>query len=277
MKRSAQLILAEHVPAQVWYASAVLRELGRHPHYPPPPSVDTNSHPVDAALDVSMLFGYSANNIKAATDSVVRGDICPDAVLTLSRLYLATSAAMNTLGGDGSLHYAFRAVIRRHLEQLGPRTGVWEAVRDVAALVGRKAFELQCKAWSTAPWTADMSDWLASVPMWQLCNNKWWWLVTLRLTHRTWNKYERLTALRGAAARGGLLTVKRVASSDYVHKGLPAMMRWWKQPRTATYTLLSACVLTSHGGSRCKQQPAHQNCCLDRPLTRCSVRVLTST
>jgi len=56
---------------------------------------------------------------------------------------------MNTLGGDGSLHYSFRAVVRRHLEQLGPRTGVWEAVRGMSGLVGGDMSKLECcKAWT---------------------------------------------------------------------------------------------------------------------------------
>ena len=116
---STHRILAADVPAAVWNGSAVLRELGLHPDTP-----STQAHVdghVDGALDVSILFGYSATNIKAATDFVERGHICPASVRILSHLCLTTVAAMNMLGGDGSLHYSFRAVIRRHLEQ----NGVW--------------------------------------------------------------------------------------------------------------------------------------------------------
>ena len=168
---STQRILAADVPAAVWNGSAVLRELGQHPDTP-----STQAHVdghVDGALDVSILFGYSATNIKAATDFVERGHIRPASVRILSRLCLTTVAAMNMLGGDGSLHYSFRAVIRRHLEQDGPRTGVWEHVRDTPALVGGDVSGLKCKAWSSELWTVGMSTWLQSMSLRSLCDKQW--------------------------------------------------------------------------------------------------------
>ena len=207
---STHCITVNDIPPQVWYGSAVLREMGRHPHHPPPSHVDVDCRSADAALDVSVLFGYSTTNVTAAAAFVERGNICPASVRTLSRLCLSTVNAMKKLGGDGTLHYTFRAVVRRHLEQLGPRTGVWEAVRDTTALVVGDMSKLECKAWSTAPWTADMAQWLQSVSLDQLRDNEWWWLVQ----HRTWNRRERITVLRTAAARGSLITVKHIHSLE---------------------------------------------------------------
>jgi len=94
---------------------------------------------------------------------------------------------MNRLGGDGSLHYSFRAVICRHLEQNSPRTGMWEHVRDTTALVGGDVSGLKCKAWSSGLWMGDMSIWLGSMSLSALCDKEWWWLVKQALklhTHR---------------------------------------------------------------------------------------------
>ena len=208
-----QCITADDIPPQVWYGSAVLRELGRHPHHPPPSHVDVDGLPVDASLDVSILFEYSDSNMMAAEHFVERGEISPASVRTLSRLCLTTVAAMNALGGDGTLHYSFRAVIRRHLEQLGPRTGVWEAVRHTSALVGGGVCKLECKAWSTAPWTPDMAQWLQSVSLDQLCDNEWWWLMK----RRDLNRHERIAVLRAAASRGCTHTVKHICSPGASH------------------------------------------------------------
>mgnify|MGYP006902765953 CR=1 FL=1 len=73
---------------------------------------------------------------------------------------LTTVAAMD---GDGSVHCSFHAAIRRHLEQHGPLTGVWEHVRDTPALVDSDVSGLRCKAWSPALWTVDMGKWLRSM------------------------------------------------------------------------------------------------------------------
>ena len=210
---STQLIVAADVPNEVWYGSAVLRELGHHPHQPPPPPCSHvhNSH-VHAALDVSILFGYSTTHMEAAVDFVVHGHMRPASVHILSRLCLTTVAAMNTLGGDGRLRHSFRAVVRRHLEQHGPRTGLWEAVRGTPALVSGDVSGLKCKAWSTAPWTHDMSKWMQSVPMDRLCRNEWWWLVKRALKHHRCSRMDHTTALRAAAGRGNLVMVKQLCS-----------------------------------------------------------------
>ena len=190
---TTQRILAADVPAAVWNGSAVLRELGQHPDTP-----STQAHidgHVDGVLDVSILFGYSAINIKAATDFVERGHIRPASVRILSRLCLTTVAAMNMLGGDRSLHYSFRAVIRRHLEQNGPRTGVWEHVHDTTALVGGDVSGLKCKAWSSELWTVDLGTWLQRMPLRALCHKEWWWLVKQALKVRTHDLQDRTAAL----------------------------------------------------------------------------------
>lgn len=90
---------------------------------------------------------------------MVRGDIRPASVRILCRLCLTTEAAMKALDGERSRH-SFRAVIRRHLTYLGPRTGIWGHVRYTPGLVDGDACELECEAWSTAPWTQAMSDWV---------------------------------------------------------------------------------------------------------------------
>ena len=212
---STHVILAAHVPAQLWNASAVLHELGRHPscrrHEACTGDIDSDSH-VDDALDVSILFGYSAANVKAATDFVVHGHIRPASVRVLSRLCLTTGAAIRALGGDSSRHHSFRAVIRRHLEYRGPRTGVWECVRGGTALVAGDVSSLECMAWSTAPWTRGMSEWLRGVPVALLCRKGWWWLVERALGSAHCSRVSGEAAFVNAADRGYLLMVKHLCS-----------------------------------------------------------------
>jgi len=166
---------------------------------------------VDATLGVSILFGNSTTHTKAAADFVDAGHIRPASVSVLSRLCLDTTAAAdNTLGGDGSVYHSFRALIRGHLELYGPRTGVWDHVRDVIGLVGGDVCKLKCKAWSSALGMPAMSTWLRSVSLQQLCDNDWWWLVKRVLKHRTHSCDERTAAPRVAAERGNVHMVKHV-------------------------------------------------------------------
>ena len=201
----------------MWNGSDVLRELGQHPTTP---SAQADAvHRVDAALDVSILFGYSETHMKAAADFVDRGHIRPASVRILSRLCLTTEAAMDVLGGDGSLHHSFRAVIRRHLEEFGPRTGVWQHVCDSPALVHGDVLKLKCMAWSLAPWTVDMGEWLRSVSLQRLCDNEWWWLVKRVLKQRTFDLNNHNTALRVAAGSGNLRMVTHVCALRCVNVG----------------------------------------------------------
>ena len=212
-----QRILAADIPSTVWNGSDVLRELGQHPTTP---SAQANaSSRVDDALDVSILFGCSESHIKAAADFVDRGHIRPASVRILSRLRLTTVAAMDALGGDGSVHHSFRAVIRCHLEVFGPRTGVWEHVCDSPGLVDGDVSRLKCMAWSPAPWTIGMRKWQRSVCLEHMCDNEWWWLVKMALKQRTPGSKHHTTALRFAAERGNLHVVKHVCSLHGVNVG----------------------------------------------------------
>jgi len=103
---SRQLILAADIPIEVWQGSAVLCELGHHPHHPESVS-DIDSH-VDGDLDVSILFGYNVANVTAAKEFVARGYmypcwIHPTSVLTLSRLCFTAVAALNVRSGENWL------------------------------------------------------------------------------------------------------------------------------------------------------------------------------
>ena len=52
----------------------------------------------------------------------------------------------------------------------GPRTGVWENVRDIAALGGEDMSKLQREAWGTTPCTRHVP--LQTVSLERLCCNK---------------------------------------------------------------------------------------------------------
>ena len=84
-----KVILAADVPIEVWRVSGVLCELVHHPRiFFFNDTATTEIYTcVDAALDVSILFGYSKANIKAARDFVVHGHIHPPAVRFLQSVF----------------------------------------------------------------------------------------------------------------------------------------------------------------------------------------------
>jgi len=205
--RAMQAIHVAEVPTEVWNCSGVLCELGAHPGH----TVSTSGfrNRVDAALDESVLVGFSTDHEQATKDNVVHGIIRPASVLILSRLCLAPIVAMQELGFASTcpLH-SFRDVIRRHLECLGPRAGVWESVREIPGLAPTVPHLVECKAWGTAPWTCEMSGWLERRSLEELSSDGCWWLVMRALKVKVHVELD--SVLRLAAEYGCLRIVKRL-------------------------------------------------------------------
>ena len=216
-RATIQVILAADVPMEVWNSSAVLRELGAHPSH----AVSTSDfhNRVDATLDVSVLFGYSTHHVKAAEEYVAHGIIRPASVLTLSRLCLAPTAAMTELGfAPTHPRHSFRDVICRHLECLGPRTGVWDSVREIPGLAATVSHLVEFKAWSTAPGTCEMSGWLERTSLKELSSNGCWWLVMWALRAKVHVELDCVFLL--AAEYGCLHIVKRLCDVPSVDLGM---------------------------------------------------------